>query len=337
MRTWLINTWQILKQTFSDFMDDKVLRMSAALAYYTIFSIAPMLIVIITLCDIFYGRKAIEGSIYVQIKGFVGSDAAAQIQEIIRNASLSKGSIAKIVGVIALIFGATSVFAEIQDSINYIWRLKAKPKQGLVKMLLTRVLSFSILISMGFILLVSLILNAIMAALSDKFALLFPNLQFAFAYILNLGLTFVITAILFGVIFKILPDARIRWKDIRIGAITTALLFMLGKYAIGFYLGTSHVGTTYGAAGSIVIVLLWVYYSAIILYFGAEFTRVYAQHSGWEIYPNEYAVWIRQVEVESKDQSLKEEAQVEEKIAQKAEEFSLSADAEIEKEASQKS
>ena len=301
MASSLKSAWQILKQTFTDFGELKVMRMSAALAYYTIFSIAPMLIVIITICDVFFGRAAIEGNIYGQIKSFVGSDAALEIQQLIKNATISKDiTWASVIGIVALVFAATSVFAEIQDSINHIWRLKAKPRKGWLKLLLNRLLSFSMVVTLGFILLVSLVINAVMDALVGRLVEIFPQLAIYAAYGINLLLTFLTTSFLFGIIFKMLPDAKISWKHVRTGAFTTAILFMLGKFVISFYLGKTQITSSYGAAGSLVIILLWVYYSSIILYFGAAFTRVYAQHTGSRIYPNGYAVWVQQVEVENK-------------------------------------
>ncbi|TWW01804.1 YihY/virulence factor BrkB family protein [Chitinophaga pinensis] len=296
----VITYWQILKQTVNDFMDDKVLKLSAALSYYTIFSIAPMLIVIITLCDVFLGKEAIEGSVYGQINDMVGNEAALQIQQMIKNAALSGDStVATVIGIVTLIIGATSVFGEIQDSINFIWQLKAKPKNGLLKMLLNRLLSFSMVVSLGFILMVSLAMNGIIELFSRQLAILFPQVTMVLVYIINLALTFLIISFLFAIIFKVLPDAKVRWKHVIVGAVTTAILFMIGKFAIGMYLGSSKVGTAYGAAGSIVIILLWVYYSAIILYFGAEFTQVYVQHFGGKIRPNEYAVYVKEVPVET--------------------------------------
>lgn len=304
----MITAWNYVKglakviwQSILDFLDDKVLRMSAALAYYTIFSLAPILILVIGLLDTFYSRDAIEGKIYGQISGFVGHDAALQIQEIIAHTAISgKSKIATIISIIVLVFSATSVFGEIQDSINTIWRLKAKPKKGWVKMLINRLLSFSMVVSLGFLLLVSLLVNALINAFSERLAVHMPQLSILMLSVVNVVLVFVITTTLFGIIFKLLPDAKIKWRHVLAGAITTALLFMGGKWAIGFYLGRSKISTTYGAAGSIIVVLLWVYYSAIILYFGAEFTRHYSQWKGSRIYPNDYAVWIEKVEVESK-------------------------------------
>ena len=292
---------KVLWQSILDFLEDKVLRMSAALAYYTVFSLGPILILVIALLDAFYSRDAIEGKIYGQIAGFVGHDAAIQIQEVIAHTAITgKSHIATIISTIVLVFSATSVFGEIQDSINTIWRLKAKPKKGWIKMLVNRLLSFSMVISLGFLLLVSLLINAIINAISDRLAYHMPQLSILMLYIVNLILVFVITTLLFGIIFKVLPDAKIKWRHVLAGAIATALLFMVGKWAISFYLGKSTISSTYGAAGSIIVVLLWVYYSAIILYFGAEFTRNFSQWKGGRIYPNDYAVWVEKVEVESK-------------------------------------
>ena len=291
---------KVIWQSILDFMDDKVLRMSAALAYYTIFSLGPILILVIGLLDTFYKKEAVEGKIYGQIAGFVGHDAALEIQQIIAKTAITgKSGLATIISIVVLVFSATGVFGEIQDSINTIWRLKAKPKKGWVKMLVNRLLSFSMVVSLGFLLLVSLLINAAVNAFSDRLALLMPELSVIVLYIVNLVLVFVITTLLFGIIFKVLPDAKIKWKHVLAGAITTATLFMLGKWGIGFYLGRSTISDTYGAAGSIIVVLLWVYYSAAILYFGAEFTRNFSQWKGSRIYPNDYAVWVEKVEVES--------------------------------------
>jgi membrane protein len=306
--------WAVIKEAASGFANDNVLKMSGSLAYSTIFSIAPLLIVLIFLADLFFGRDAIEGTIYGQIQEFVGSAAAMEIQNMIRNASLSgKSKGALVLGIITLVIGATSVFGEIQDSINRIWGLKPKPKKGWVKMLLNRLLSFSVIGSLGFILMVSLVLNTIIEALMTRLQKLFPEVTVLLAYIVNQVLILVVTTFLFGVIFKVLPDARIKWRDIIVGAFVTAVLFMAGKFGITFYISNSSIGTAYGAAGSLVIILLWVYYSSAILYFGAEFTKAYAVGRGARIYPNHYAVWVRLVEVEEEaNTSIQEVAQKEE-------------------------
>ncbi|HEX5151724.1 MAG TPA: YihY/virulence factor BrkB family protein [Parafilimonas sp.] len=292
--------WQILKATGTDFSNCRITRMSAALAYYTVFSIAPMLILVISLSAIFYGRNAIEGEIYNEIKSFVGSDAALQIQELIKSATISQrqNAFASGASIVALVLGATSVFGEIQDSINVIWSLKAKPKRGWFKIVINRLLSFSIIIALSFILLVSLIVSTVLDVLVDRLVQLFPGIAVYVAYGVNLLITLIVITLMFGIIFKVLPDAKIKWRDVLTGAITTALLFMLGKFGISFYLGTKNIGNTYGTAGSIVVILLWVYYSAIILYFGAAFTKHYALFKGRRIYPNDYAVWTEHIEKE---------------------------------------
>jgi membrane protein len=302
------NIWSITKQSFSDFIDNKVFKLSAALAFYTIFSLPAMLIIIISISDIFYGRAAIEGTLYHQIAEFVGTDAALQIQQAIRGAALSDSSyFATVVGIATLLFGATSVFSEIQDSINHIWKLKAKPKgTGFLKMVVNRLLSFSLVVSLGFLLLVSLLINGAMDALLHRLTTIFPQLTVLMVYVFNLILTFGITSLLFGMIFKILPDARIKWKHVRAGAFATATLFMAGKFLISYYIGHSQLSTTYGTAGTVIVMLLWVYYSAMILYFGAVFTHVYAAHTGSRIYPNSYAVWVQEIEVES-EKSIEEQ------------------------------
>jgi membrane protein len=301
MRRHVKKSWSVLKESFFDFLDNHSFRMSAALAYYTVFSIAPMLIVIISLCDIFYGRTQVELAIFEHIQEFVGAEAALQIEQVIKNATISRDfTWASVIGICALIFAATGVFAEIQDSINYIWRLKAKPKKSWVKLIINRVLSFSMVVSLGFISLVSLVINSIMDLVSQRLMKIFPNLEVYMAYGVNLFITFVTISALFAIIFKVLPDARIEWRDVAVGSFTTAILFMLGKFAIGYYLGKTKISTTYGAAGSVVIILLWVYYSACILYFGAAFTRVYTKRKGRNIFPNDYAVWIQEIELENK-------------------------------------
>lgn len=299
--------WKILKNSFSGFSDDKVTKLSGSLAYYTVFSMGPLLVVIISICGLLLGREAVEGKVYHVLVGFVGSDTAAQLQQIIKNASLSgKSKVAAIIGGVTLLIGATTVFAEIQDSINYIWGLKPKPKRGWLKMLQNRFLSFSVIISLGFVLLVSLGVTALIEALSSRLQAHFPEVTVVVFYIINLVLTFLITSLIFAVIFKVLPDAKIWWRDVITGAMVTSVLFMLGKFAISFYVSQTNVGSTYGTAGSLAILLVWVYYSSIILYFGAEFTKAWALEYGHEIHPNHYAVTTKQVEVETGNASIQE-------------------------------
>lgn len=289
--------WKVLIASFMGFVDDNGLKLSASLAYYTVFSIAPLLILIISIVSIVF-RDAFT-TVFPQLVSFAGPKGALQIKEIIDKTSLSgKTGVAVVSGIITLIIGATSMFMEIQDSLNIIWRVKAKPKRGWVKMLQNRFLSFSLIISLGFLLLVSLVLNFVVLAISSRLEHLLPGLTVWVFNAINVGLAFIVIAALFAIIFKFLPDVDIKWSDVRSGAIFTAILFMLGKYLIGLYIQFTAQASTYGAAGSIIVILIWIYYTAAILYIGAEFTQVYAEASGSVIQPAEYAVHIEQKEIE---------------------------------------
>ncbi len=293
--------WYLLKKSFNEFIEDNGLKLSASLSYYTIFSLPPLLIIIIGLCGIFFGEEAVKGEIFGQINGLVGNDAAMQIQETIKNVKLSSSNVfATIIGVIILLVGASGVFAEIQDSINYIWGLKAKPKRGFIKFIKNRLMSFSMIGSVGFLLLVGLIINSLMDILNKRLSLYFPIDSIYLFYITNIGIVFFIITLLFTIIFKTLPDGKIALSDCIIGASFTSVLFMIGKFAIGAYLGSTAVASIYGAAGSVILILVWVYYSAIILYFGAEFTKAFALTHGNKIIPNEYAVQIIKEDIEIK-------------------------------------
>ncbi|MFD2600582.1 YihY/virulence factor BrkB family protein [Flavobacterium suzhouense] len=295
----LINAATILKNTFKGFMADKGLKLSASLSYYTIFSLAPLLLLIISLAGAIFGQEASEGRVFEEINGLIGSQAAIQVQQIIQNLELSgKSTISAIIGGITLVIGATTVFGEIQDSINMIWRVKAKPKKGWLKLIKDRLLSGSIIVGLGFLLIVSLIINGALMALNDILKAYFPDLTIILLNIANIVISFLVITVLFGVIFKVLPDAKIGWKDVRAGAFFTSLLFLLGRYIIGLYIETTAAGSPYGAAGSIIVILLWVYYTAAILYFGAEYTREYACFKGSKIEPADYAVYVEQKETE---------------------------------------
>lgn len=301
--------WNILKATFTGFNDHKVTKLSGSLAYYTVFSMAPLLVVVISLCGIFLGQEAAQGKIYAQLAGFMGKETALQLQEIVAKAAIGgKGTVAFTIGIITLLVGATTVFADIQDSINSIWGLKAKPKRGWLKMLQNRFLSFSVIISLGFILLVSLAITAILDGFNARLQARFSEVSVVVFYVLNQVLTLAVISLIFAVIFKVLPDARIKWRDVLFGSVVTAVLFMLGKFGISIYIGQSDVGSTYGAAGSLVILLLWTYYSSIILYIGAEFTKAYAVAYGSEIQPSQYAVTTKEIEIETGHDSIQQNA-----------------------------
>ena len=285
--------WPLLKETFSEFNNDNGLKLSAALSYYTIFSLPPLLIIIIGLSGFFFGAEAAKGEIFWQINGLVGNDAALQIQSIIKNVKLShSNTFATTIGVIVLLVGASGVFSEIQDSINYIWGIEAKPKRGFIRYLKNRLMSFSMIGSVSFLLMVGLVINAAMDVLNKRLAALLPDDTVFLFYTLNVLIVFFIITLLFTVIFRTLPDGKVVLRDCIIGASFTALLFMMGKFAIGAYLGQSSIASWYGAAGSVILIFVWVYYSAIILYFGAEFTKVFAVNHGQKILPNAYSVRI---------------------------------------------
>ena len=313
--------WEVIKNAGKGFGADKVPKLSASLAYYTIFSLGPMLLIIIFLTNLFWGEAAVEGAIVKQLGSLIGKKAAGQIQEIIRNAGVnSNSSLAAVMGFVTLFIGATTVFSEIQDSINFIWNFKKREDTGWWKLLLTRLLSFSVVVGLGFLLLVSLVVNALLEGLMDRLREMFPEMAVIGIYIFNLLLTLVVTTLLFGIIYKVLPDAHVKWRDVGAGALFTALLFMLGKFGITFYIGRSDVGSTYGAAGSLVILLLWIYFSSMILYFGAEFTKAWAMKFGGEIQPNQYTVTVQNVVVESAKGSVQENEADKEKTQKKVQE-----------------
>ncbi|MEO8516137.1 MAG: YihY/virulence factor BrkB family protein, partial [Flavobacterium sp.] len=280
--------------TYKEFDKDNAIKLSASLSYYTIFSLPPLLIIIMTISSFFYGKEAVAGRFFVQINKMVGNEAAIQIQETIKNIELSNSNVfAAVFGGIMLVIGASGVFAEIQSSINFIWGLNAKPNKGVIKFIKNRMLSFSMIAVASFLLLVSLMVNTVMDVINARLIIYFPDITVYLFYVVNLLLLFATTTILFSIIFRTLPDGKIAWKDALIGSGFTSAFFMIGKFAIGFYLGNSSIATVYGAAGSVIIILVWVYYSAIILYFGAEFTKVYARAHGNKIIPNDYAVEIK--------------------------------------------
>lgn len=310
--------WEVLKKAGKGFKVDRIPKKSASLAYYTVFSLGPMLIVVIFISKLIWGQQAIEGMIVDQLKDFIGKTAAFQVQEIIKSASINTNTnVAAVIGFITLFIGSTTVFAEIQDSINLIWNLKLKASNAWWKVLVSRAISFSIVVALGFLLLVSLLVNAVLEGFMNKIEEMFPNVAVVVIYIVNLLVTLFITTLLFGLIFKVLPDARIRWKDVLTGAVFTAILFMLARFGITLYIGKSDLGSSYGAAGSLVVLLLWIYFSSMILYSGAEFTKFYAIKYGTEIKPNSYTVIVQNIQRETAHQSVqKNEEEIEQQHKQ---------------------
>lgn len=300
--------WKVLLASFTGFSKDNGLKLSASLAYYTVFSIAPLLIIVISVAGLVFGQDAATERLYPEIVRYVGKTPAAQIQDALKHLALSgKSGIAVVIGVVTLLLGASSIFIEIQDSLNIIWRVKAKPKSGWMQLLKNRFVSFSLIISLGFLLLASLIINLVISALKDQIQHFFPGIDSftkVFVQALNLGITLVVITTLFGIIFKFLPDVKIKWRDVRSGAVFTAILFMIGQYLISLYIQYTAQGSAYGAAGSIIVILVWIYYTSAILYIGAEFTQVFAEASGSHIEPADYAVHVQQTEVEHRVKTL---------------------------------
>ncbi len=307
MKNKLLFFFRFNKQVITEFIGDNVLKYSASLAYYTILSLAPLLVIVLFLCGSIFGKEAISGQLYGEINDMVGSAAALEIQSAIAKIHLSSdNAFASTIGVIILVVGATGIFGEMQDSLNKIWGLRTKTRKVWWKLLIDRLISFSLILSLGFVLIVSLALNAVVAALSSKISNMFAGTGETLLLVMDNIISICITTTLFGTIFKVLPDAKIKWKDVMIGAFITSLLFMLGKYGIGLYLGKSKLASIYGAAGSVMIIMIWVYYSSAILYLGAVFTKVYATNFGGKIYPNDYSVWIKTEEIPVPAVTLKE-------------------------------
>lgn len=282
---------ELLKKTFQEWQEDKASRLAAALAYYTAFSIAPLLVIAIAIAAIVFGEQAAQGQIATQLGTLVGKEAAEAIQALLVSSSRKSGQgiLATLISIALLFFGASNIFTQLQDSLNTIWEVAPKPGRGIKGIVKDRILSFGMVLGIGFLLLVSLILSTVLAALGNYVGGIIPDLHFLWS-ILNFFLSFGVITLLFALMFKFLPDAKITWGDVGIGAVITALLFTIGKTLISLYLGNSGVGSTYGAAGSLVVLLLWVNYSAQILFFGAEFTQVYANKYGSRIVPTKNAV-----------------------------------------------
>lgn len=314
IRKFFIALYHLFVAAGKGFVEDRVTKLSAALAYYTIFSLTPLIIIIISAASIFFSDKLDPGTeLFNQITAMVGTDAAKQLQGFVTNANVTgKSTLGLIIGITTLIIGSTAIFIEIQDSINLIWKVKAVPKKGWLKMLTNRLLSFSLIVSMGFLLLVSLVINSIVISLGSKLGELLQKTGIGevipianetttlLIYILNNVITLAAVTAVFTVIFKVLPDVILKWKSAIIGALFTAFLFSLGKYGIGIYIEKGNPGSAFGAASSIIVILLWIYYTAIILYFGAEFTQAYAEKYDKGIKPSKYAVHTQITIVEEK-------------------------------------
>jgi membrane protein len=276
---------ELAVETFNEWSNDNVPRLGAALAYYSLFSLAPLLIVVIGVAGLVFGREAAEGQIFWQIRDLVGKESALEIQKLLQSAwSPAKGIVATVVGIVTLIFGASLVVSELRSSLNIIWKApQSQDSSGILKELVNllrqRFLSFAMVLGIGFLLIISLVINAVLAGIGQRIQSLIAIPEVALQ-LTTLALWLVVTTGLFALIYKVLPDVRIAWSDVAIGALVTSTLFTIGKALIALYLGKSSVASTYGAAGSLVVVLVWIYYSAQIFFMGAEFTKIYANKYG---------------------------------------------------------
>lgn len=293
----------ILKDTFQGFSDDNVTRLSASLAYATLFSIIPFLSLLVTI-GVFF-QIDLASQLYTQLEPIVGADVVEQLKAVIGNAKKTDSStLATLVSIGVSIFGATTIFAEIQGSLNTIWGIKAIPKKSWLKYLRTRLLSFSIILVFAFILLITFSITQLIAGLSDRFMANYPDVAEWLVKIVGMIINIGVTAFIFTLLFKILPDAKIKSKDVVVGALVTTLLFLVGQWGISLYIGIANVGTVYGAAAFMAILVTWIYYSAIIIYIGAEFTQAWADKMGSKIFPDEFAVATETIEIHH-DQPVK--------------------------------
>ena len=284
------SVWQFAKTVVTQFIEDQPFQLASSLSYYALFSLAPLLIIAIAVAGLVFGREAAQNQIVETLQGMIGQDSAKAVQDMIQNASNKPktGLISTAVGIVALLFGAGGVVGQLQTSINTIWGVAAKTGQGVWGFIRTRFLSFGMVLAIGFLLLVSLAITAFVAGLSEVMGSLFGGAKII-AHVLELVVSFGLVTLLFAMIYKFLPDVEIQWRDVWIGAALTSVLFTIGKFLIGLYLGTSGTTSTFGAAGSLITVLLWVFYSSLIFFLGAEFTQVYATNYGSGVAPAENA------------------------------------------------
>ncbi|MGK7392467.1 MAG: YihY/virulence factor BrkB family protein [Candidatus Cyclobacteriaceae bacterium M2_1C_046] len=307
MLKYLKNIWFILKETIGKFIKDNPMSYSAAIAFYTIFSLPGILMVTVAIAGTAYDAELVQSELFNQIEQLIGPQSAQEINKVLLNIEQSgEITFAKTIGIVTLLFSATTVFVSLQEGLNKIWGIKAKPKYGFLKLMADRLLSLALIISIGFLLLVSLVADALLVLFNDQVADYLSGITSSIVIVINILLSLAIITLIFAAIFKVLPDAKIKWRDVWVGAFITTLLFTLGKYLIGFYLGTSTVGTTYGAAGSFILLLVWIYFSTTILLLGAEFTFVYSKHIGSVILPGKGAVKVVLKEEEKKQVKVNE-------------------------------
>jgi membrane protein len=281
------------KSTFKSFSEDKAVRLAAALAYYAIFSIGPLLFIMLMIAGAIFGEDAVKQALHQQISSMMGEKAGGTIESMMNARKITGSLVTTIIGIVTLVLGATGVFGELQDALNTIWGVKAKPNAGIWMYIRNRFLSLSMVLGLGFLLLISMVLTTAAVAASQRLSSLF-HIPDALVAMFGEGVAFLVVAIFFALLFKFLPDAKVKWKPVLIGAVVTAALFTIGKYGLSMYLSKQATSSSYGAAGSVVVILLWVYYASVIMFLGAEFTKTYARETGMAIQPDQYAIKVDQ-------------------------------------------
>jgi membrane protein len=284
--------WGLIKETFSEWSNDKAPRLGAALSYYTIFSLAPLLVLVISIAGLVFGRQAAEGRLLAQLSQVVGMDAGVALQSMVAKAGQHGGGvIATVIGVVVLMVGATGVVIELQDALNTVWKVVPKPGRGIKGLIRDRLLSIGIVLAFGFLFIVSLVASSGLAALGSVVRGWMPG-WLILGYALNYGVSIGVIGVMLAMIFKVLPDVKMAWRDVWLGAAVTSVLFHVGKFLIGLYVGKASVGSTFGAAGSLAVLLVWIYYSTQLVLMGAEFTRAFANQFGSHVVPSDNAVAV---------------------------------------------
>lgn len=293
-REFLLDTWRYSREIYEEWTEDNCFRLAAALSYYTIFSLAPIILIAITVAGVFFGREAVSGEVYGQISGLIGAEGAETVEKLVQNAYLQNTNIATtLIGIGTLIFSATATFTVLQDSLNTIWKVRVHPEKGFIKWLIARGLSLGLVFAVGFLLIVSLVLEALLSALQDYITALLDDYSIYLIQVFQWGISLGIITLLFALMFKYLPDVIVPWKEVWKASLLTAILFTIGRVVIGFYLGQSNLASTYGAAASVIIIMVWVNYSSLIFFLGAESIYVKHRRNGYPIVPTRYAMRLK--------------------------------------------
>lgn len=305
MKKFAKSSWSVLKQSLVSFVQGDSFTHASSIAFYTIFSLPAILLISLSIGSTLFDRADVQRELVSQVGLLIGSGSAMEIENILINAARHTDTwLARVIGIITLVVSATSVFLSLQISINQIWKIKPKPKRGFIKFLVNRLLSLTMVISIGFVLMVSLVMDTLIVMFQERLSDNLGGITLVIVTVLNVVMSFLFVALLFGLMFKMLPDAKIRWRDVWVGSLVTTALFTSGKFLIGLYLGNSSLNSAYGAAGSLVIILVWVYYSALIFLFGAELTYIYTKDIGSGIEPYSNAVRVETIEIEKKQPAL---------------------------------